>query len=614
MARLVFIEGRRMGNAVALRGADTLGRAPGNSIVLDEAGVLDRHASIDALGGRYRLSRAEAAAAVSVNGKPLAEPQALRHGDTVTIGGVTLLFTEESPGTPDDILPARAADPADPRLLSTVRHFPDPAAAVAAIRRGPRPEERLEILYRLGSALHAAARLDELSRQFLNHLQAVFRPERGLLFLCDGQGRLRLQARRAPEKSRFAGIEEVPAAVLQLSLDRKEAILMKGALCAPLVRGDRVLGLVHLDASGPGDAWGEDDLQFLNAAASQASLAVDNVLAHQREVETAQSLRRLGEGSRRVSSFLGEEAVVREAVDQACRLFECSKASVLLLDPAGQFLTVAGSNGIDPGIWSSVKIRPGEGYAGRAFAEGRPILGAGAPGERRYETSSFLVVPILSRGEGLQSEPRPIGVLSATDKASGAPFTPNDQELLSVFAAQVGIALTNASLFERATVDPLTRLYTRQYLDFRLADEIRDARARGTPLSILMGDLDHFKDKNDIYGHPVGDVILREAGSILRQRVPPPGFAARYGGEEFVAVLPGIPEDRAADLAQDIRLAVEEHPFNAGDEPIRCTVSIGVAALEAKDDPGALIKRSDTALHAAKRRGRNRVEKSGGRA
>jgi len=110
----------------------------------------------------------------------------------------------------------------------------------------------------------------------------------------------------------------------------------------------------------------------------------------------------------------------------------------------------------------------------------------------------------------------------------------------------------------------------------------------------------------------VGDVILREAAAVLRQRVPAPGFAARYGGEEFVAVLPGIPADRAADLAQDIRLAVEEHPFNAGDEPIRCTVSIGVAALGSPDDAGALIKRSDAALYAAKRRGRNRVETSEG--
>lgn len=611
MARLVFVDGSRMGNAVSLTGADTLGRSPGNSIVLDESGVLDRHAAIDAAGGQYRISPASDSAALSVNGKPVAGPQALRHGDAVTIGGITLLFADDPPGSPADLPPTRAADPADPRLLSTARHFPDAATAVAAIRRGPRPEERLDLLVRLGSALHAAARIDDLARQLLNHLQAVFRPERALLFLHDEQGRLRLQARRAPEKSRLAGIEEVPAPLLQLSLDRREAFSMKGALCAPLVRGDRVLGLIHLDAPAPGDAWGEDDLQLLNAAASQASLAVENVLARQREAETAQALRRLHEGSRRVSSFLGKESVVREAVDQTCRLFGCSKASVLLLDPSGEFLTVAGSNCIDPGIWSSVKIRPGEGHAGRAFAEGMPILGTGAPGERRYETSSFLVVPIFSRGEGLQSDPRPIGVLSATDKATGAPFTPNDRELFSVFAAQVGIALTNASLFERATVDPLTRLYTRQYLDFRLADEVRDARARGAPLSVLMCDLDHFKDKNDIYGHPVGDAILREAAEILRRRVPPPGFAARYGGEEFVAVLPGIPANRAADLAQDVRLAMEEHAFNASDEPIRCTVSIGVAALGAPDDAGALLKRSDEALYAAKRRGRNRVERSG---
>ncbi len=613
MPRLVFIDGRNMGNAVPLHGAATIGRARGNSIVLDEPAVLDRHAEIACEDGQYRIARADPAAPLSVNGKPAAA-HALRHGDVLSLGPVTLLFSDESQAP--DLLPTRAADPSDPRLRSSVRPFPDAATAATAIRRGSRAEERLETLYRIAGALHAACTPDDLVRQLLDHLPPAFRPERCLALLRDEQGRLRLQGQRLSGTSRLQASAGVPAPILQLAFDRKEAISASdpqggplAVLCAPLVRGDLALGLLYLDRTA--DAWGEDDLHLLNAVASQAAAALDTLLAHQREAEFGRALVRLGEGSRLVSSYLGRDAIVREAVEQACRVFDCTKASVLLLDPKGEHLTVAWSNCIDPRIWPGVKIPPGEGHAGRVFREGKPMLSVDAHGERRYETASFLIAPVVSQGEGLRSDPRAVGVISATDKASGAPFTPRDQEILSILAAQVGIALTNAGLFERATVDPLTRLYTRQYFDFRLAEEVREHRARGAPLALLMCDLDHFKDKNDIYGHPVGDVILAEAAAILRQNVP--GFAARYGGEEFAGILPGVPAGRAEDLAKDIRRAVEEHSFNAGDEPLRCTISIGVAALSGDDGPEALIKKADEALYSAKRRGRNRVETYEGR-
>lgn len=195
-----------------------------------------------------------------------------------------------------------------------------------------------------------------------------------------------------------------------------------------------------------------------------------------------------------------------------------------------------------------------------------------------------------------------------TDKLNKGLFTPRDEELLRIFGSQVGIALSNARLYERATTDALTRLSNRHHFDHQLDEAVAVFGASGKPMSVFMCDIDHFKQKNDAYGHPVGDRILVEASTLLKTRVGAAGLVGRYGGEEFIVMLPGIPAAAARDIAEDARRAIEEFSFNAPDEPIRCTISMGVAGLRPQEGPGSLIKRADAALYAAKHGGRNKVE------
>jgi diguanylate cyclase (GGDEF)-like protein len=624
MAQLVFIDGRRMGQTVVLGSRNTLGRSPENSIVLSEPGITGFHAALTVEGGAWRIEAADPSAALAVNGRACRR-QAVRHGDTLSLGDLTLLFSEEAPSPSPDFLRRPGTETPPSLVESRVRHFTDAGATVAALREGPRGGGPLEALVHVAEAV-AKLKLSDLVEALLDNLFSALKPDRCFVLLFDDQGALQVQGERTSPASRLTGSVKVSRTILNDALAKREGVLTRSALqdarfasgesvqdqniqtamSAPMIAGERIQGILHVDRITPDGPYGEDDLKLLMAIARQAAVAVENVRAHEEVVAYGRALRRLEAGSRRMIASLSEEVVLREAVEQACRIFDATKASLLLLDPSGGFLTVAESNCIDRKVWPSVRIRPGEGYAGKVFADGKAFLVRERPEPpvRPYETASFVIAPVISRAEGLEGEARPIGVLSVTDKAARSPFGPIDQELLAVFAAQVGTALQNARLHERATVDALTRLHTRQFFDFRFEEEVRAHPA----LSLLMVDLDHFKDKNDVYGHPVGDVILAEAARLLKERVALPGFAARYGGEEFVAVLPGVGPERALDLAKDLRLAVEEFAFNAGSEPLRCTVSVGVAAARPGDTPESLLKRADTALYMAKRAGRNRVE------
>ncbi len=611
MAELIFIDGPSMGRSVPLAGTVTIGKGPGNAIVVSGAGVLERHAVLRPAGDGFVLDALDPAAEVAVNGRP-PDARALRHGDVLSVGDAAFLFSDE-PGRP--ATPPPFLDPAPSRILSRSGFFADPDATVTALRAGPR--EQLETLYRVGQTLHSTLKLSDLVNQLLFHLATVFSPDRTFILLADEHGRLQVRGERASGRARSASSaraarQVLDEAVAQRTAVRSESGHSESVLCAPLVKADRILGALQVDRLAPRPAYTEDELKLLNAIAGQAALAVDNVRSHEREQAFSRHLIRLGESARILAASLSEDYVLRETVAQACLIFECSKASVLLHDPSSDRLVVAASNCIDRARWPEVRIRPGEGYAGRVFRDGRAAAARDAPlpdAGREYDTPSFALAPIVSRVAELEAEPRPIGVLSVTDRPGGAPFTERDAELLAIFAAQVGSALHNARLYGAATTDPLTRLFNRLYFDVRLSGEARAGALPGAPpLSLLMMDLDRFKDKNDAYGHPAGDRILAEAAEVARRLVGASGFAARYGGEEFAALLPGVPLERAIELARGIRLEIEEHVFNAPEQPLRCTVSIGAAALREGESADAFLRRADAALYAAKRAGRNRVE------
>jgi diguanylate cyclase len=158
--------------------------------------------------------------------------------------------------------------------------------------------------------------------------------------------------------------------------------------------------------------------------------------------------------------------------------------------------------------------------------------------------------------------------------------------------------------------DPLTQLANRKYFDMTLEEAIADAREKDEPLSLMMTDIDHFKNFNDSFGHLTGDQVLRLVAMSVKQNVKGQDTAARYGGEEFAIVLPNTVLRSAITVADHIRRAVmtkELMKRSTGEHLGRVTISVGVATLQPGDTPQMLIERTDNCLYAAKRHGRNRV-------
>lgn len=158
--------------------------------------------------------------------------------------------------------------------------------------------------------------------------------------------------------------------------------------------------------------------------------------------------------------------------------------------------------------------------------------------------------------------------------------------------------------------DPVTSLSNRKFFDQALTKAIADAAAKNEPLSLLMTDVDHFKNFNDTFGHLTGDQVLRLVALSVKQNVKGQDIAARYGGEEFAIVLPNTILRSGVTVADHIRRAVmtkELMKRSTGEHLGRVTISIGVATLRPGDNPQTLIGRADACLYAAKRAGRNRV-------
>ena len=195
----------------------------------------------------------------------------------------------------------------------------------------------------------------------------------------------------------------------------------------------------------------------------------------------------------------------------------------------------------------------------------------------------------------------------------GDAFDDEQRSTVSSLASHAGTALENARLHriveQQALVDELTGIANRRQCEDRLPAEIARAKRFGTPLTLVVADLDDFKAINDRHGHTVGDDVLREFASVLRATVRETDLAGRWGGEEFLLLLPGADGVGGAQLADRIRaaLAARSAPGRDG-AAVRVTCSFGVAQLRPADDERELFAAADRALYQAKRKGKNRVE------
>jgi GGDEF domain-containing protein len=398
-----------------------------------------------------------------------------------------------------------------------------------------------------------------------------------------------------------------------LAQDRRasmEAWGQKTCLTLPLRAVGEAQGLLRLTTLDAERHFTAEELELFEALAEVASAAIHNARLFRAQGEESERLLQLFEVSRRLSSAFDRQAVVEALEEGAGRLLSGGRrARVWLSDEEGALAAASGSD---------------EEVGALAL---RALAGPGVA-EDTGPQQSGLAVPLVVRdiAEG-------VVVVEAQGHRS---FSAAEREALQVLANQAAAALENERLYRRAERqairDGLTGLYNHRHFQERLRQECRRARRYGTPLSLLMLDLDDFKGFNDQFGHQIGDEALREVGQILfavtRRGVD---IAARYGGEEFAVILPHTRAARtpvegaepggddleapppagagALVVAERVREAIAEHAFagHGGRRHARTSATVGVAELRGDEEAAELIAAADAALYEGKHLGRDRV-------
>ncbi|MFQ5579124.1 MAG: diguanylate cyclase [Nitrospiria bacterium] len=218
---------------------------------------------------------------------------------------------------------------------------------------------------------------------------------------------------------------------------------------------------------------------------------------------------------------------------------------------------------------------------------------------------SLIAIPLIS-------EKGPVGILYGDDFRPRA-FEPSIVETLRALGTQAVINIQKQQAFQEiknlSIRDSLTGLYNRRYLDQVLRTEMERASRLQHPLSLILLDIDHFKDINDKYGHVTGDQVLQDLSKLFGSIIRPYDTFARFGGEEFLILMSETDEDFSVAFAERLRVVATEKKFSSKEIPLTC--SFGVSTFRWNKGPlpdlGELLERADRALYQAKRAGRNRV-------
>ena len=226
----------------------------------------------------------------------------------------------------------------------------------------------------------------------------------------------------------------------------------------------------------------------------------------------------------------------------------------------------------------------------------------------------YLCVPVIAHGEAM-------GVLHLNQSPSymnqkisqGRQYDEHKIQLIMAIAEHIALALSNLQLQEtmrqQSIRDALTGLFNRRYMEESLTRELHRAQREKKPVGVIMFDIDHFKEFNDLFGHDGGDALLRELGELLIKRTRGEDIVTRYGGEEFVAVFPNATLEDTRLRAEELRQGVKELlVYHMGKPLKKCTISLGVAAFPEHGLTGEeILKNADNALYQAKNEGRDRV-------
>ncbi len=236
-----------------------------------------------------------------------------------------------------------------------------------------------------------------------------------------------------------------------------------------------------------------------------------------------------------------------------------------------------------------------------------------APLQRRfkskYNTRSFVSSPLIVGGEKSRFV---VGILNFADRFDGEPFDEaNDVSTIKQLSHFLALAIKNCRLFnevqQQARQDSLTRLFNYRGFHETLLSEIHRSLRYSRPLTLLMYDIDNFKQINDKFGHQAGDHVLSEIGKIFRRQIRREDLAARYGGDEIALILPETEASGAEIISSRLKEMITNNEFVISGNKTKITVSCGVALFKPNQSISDFIGAADQALYEAKQKGKNTV-------
>lgn len=314
-----------------------------------------------------------------------------------------------------------------------------------------------------------------------------------------------------------------------------------------------------------------------------------------------------------IISSLDIKQVLKSILEQTKILMECHISSVLLVDETKnqlyfEFLT----NEEEKEILKDIRLKKGEGIAGSVWESKKSILVENASKDHRFsnkadqklarQTKSLIATPLIVNG-------RVIGVMEAMNKITNSFFNESDLKIFETLANHAASAIYNAKLYEMAITDGMTKLFIHKYFQGRLVEEFKRAKRYNRNLSLIMIDLDHFKNFNDKYGHQLGDEVLIKTSQEIKENCRSSDIPSRYGGEEFAIILPETGTEASIAFAERIRQDIEKINIKYHKKNIHFTLSAGVSSLKTNnpDSTKDFIEMADIALYISKENGRNRV-------
>lgn len=318
-----------------------------------------------------------------------------------------------------------------------------------------------------------------------------------------------------------------------------------------------------------------------------------------------------------VNSIIDIERLYTTIASTFKKYLRINEFALLLFDVGADEMMVKAAFGFhNTDAISRMVFRKGEGITGLAAETGKKIYIKDTSREKRFlnykgerptEPSSFLSLPLTYKDEVL-------GVMNFGRRGISS-FTFQDVKMLSLIAGQVVLAIANARLYtktrELSVKDELTGINNRRHFQNMLQMEWKRALRFHRELSLIMIDVDYFKTYNDTFGHPQGDKVLKQIGTLLKKNLREVDTVARFGGEEFVLLLPDTDKRGAVAVAEKVRMMVEGQRFFTEDRKDTRTITISAGIASFPDDVREmddLIDHADIALYRAKEMGRNMIQ------